>query len=60
MSSHIKVYFDEKDVLHICPKDSIGVMALKYWKGEYLEHGDKMLEVDTHVPIKLGYDDPKK
>lgn len=56
MSSHVKVYFDDKDVLHVVPKDSIGVMALKYWKKEFEEHGEKVLEVDTQVPIKLGSD----
>ena len=56
MAKHIKVYFDDKDVLHVSPKDSIGVMALKYWKNEYAEHGDKMLEVDTVIPIQLPHD----
>lgn len=50
----MKVYFDNDDTLHIRAENSVEAMALKYWKGEYEAHGDKMLEVDTEVPITLG------
>ncbi len=42
----MQVYFDDKDVLHVCAEDATEVMALKYWKNEYVEHGSKMLELD--------------
>lgn len=50
----MRIYFDDTDTLHICAEDSVEAMALKYWKGEYAEHGSKLLEVDTEVPIRLG------
>jgi hypothetical protein len=40
--------------LVIGPDNSVEAMALKYWMKEYAEHGDKVLEVDTAVPIALG------
>lgn len=49
----MQVYFDDNDVLHVCPENSIEVMALKYWRGEYEEHGDKVLEVDTSVVMTM-------
>jgi hypothetical protein len=49
----MKVYFDADDVLHIVPKNSKEVMALKYWIGEFKEHGVKMLAIETEVPPRL-------
>lgn len=49
----MKIYFREDDTLVICPNDSVEAMALKYWSKEYEEHGDKVLEVSTGVPIAL-------
>lgn len=49
----MRIYFDNDDTLHICPENSIEAMALKYWAKEYDEHGSKVLEVDTEVPLKL-------
>ena len=56
---HIRMFFDNNDVLHLTPKDDIGMMVLKYYKSELLEHGIKMLEIETEVPLMLGVDDPK-
>ncbi len=53
---HIKIRFDSNDVLHLIPKDDIGMMALKYYKGELREHGEKMIVVETEVPLQLGFD----
>ena len=50
----MRIYFDNDDTLHIVPEDSIEAMALKYWKGEYKEHGDKVLQVDTEPVIALA------
>jgi hypothetical protein len=50
----MRIYFDDDDTLHITPENSTEAMALKYWKKEYAEHGEKVLEVDTEVPIKLA------
>lgn len=50
----MRVYFRDDDTLVICPDNSVEAMALKYWMKEYAEHGDKVLEVDTAVPIALG------
>ena len=49
----MKLYFDDDDVLHICPENNTECMALKYWTDEYKEHGAKMLEVDTEPKLKL-------
>lgn len=50
----MRIYFDEDDTLHISPENSTEAMALKYWKGEYKEHGDKVLEVDEKPVIALS------
>lgn len=57
---HIRMFFDSNDVLHLIPKDDIGMMALKYYKSELLQHGIKMLEVETEVPLMLGSDEYAK
>jgi hypothetical protein len=43
----------ENDTLCIVAETSIEAMALKYWRKEYDEHGDKVLEVVTDVPYRL-------
>lgn len=43
------VYYDDKNVLHVCPENSVEVMANKYYKGEYEDHGDVLLEIHTEV-----------
>lgn len=45
----MRIYFDKDDALHIEPEDSVEKMALKYWVGEYKEHGSKVLAVDTEM-----------
>lgn len=49
----MRIYFGKDDTLHISPENSIEAMALKYWKKEYAEHGDKVLEVDVDIAIPL-------
>ncbi len=46
----MRIHFDDDEVLHICPKNSVEAMALRYWLEEYKAHGDKMLVVETSVP----------
>lgn len=50
----MRLYFRDDDTLVIGAQDSVEAMALKYWLSEYKTHGDKLLEVDTDVPIKLS------
>lgn len=50
----MRIYFDDNDVLHVAPSDTVEAMALKYWAKEYAAHGAKMLEVETDVPLKMG------
>lgn len=50
----MRVYFGADKVLHISPEDTTESMALQFWKLEKAEHGEKMLEVDTEVSIRLG------
>ena len=50
----MKLYFRDDDTLVVAASDSVEAMALKYWLKEYEEHGDKVFEVDTTVPIILG------
>lgn len=52
------IIFKADDTLRICPDNSVEAMALKYWAREYEEHGDKVLEVMTDVPIRLPAADP--
>ena len=47
----MKVYIDDAMVLHICPKDGVEVMALKYWYKEFQTHGMKMLEVEGDTDL---------
>lgn len=50
----MKIYFRDDDTLVVAASDSVEAMALKYWIKEYNEHGDKVFEVDTNVPIALA------
>lgn len=57
---YFNVYLDSKGVLHISPRDGVERMALKYHAGEVAEHGmEKMVVIDTEIPIPLGSSDPK-
>lgn len=49
----MRLHFKPDDTLVICPETSTEAMALKYWQREYDEQGDKLLEVDTDVPVRL-------
>jgi hypothetical protein len=49
----MKVYFRDDCTLVIAPTDSVESMALKYWATEYSTHGDKLLDVDTELPIVM-------
>ena len=50
----MRIYFRDDDTLVVAASDSIEAMALKYWLNEYAKHGDKLFEVETDVPIRLG------
>lgn len=50
----MRVYFKDDDTLVIGASDSVEAMALKYWMKEFAEHGAKLLDVDTVVPIVLA------
>lgn len=57
MRDNFNLYFDGTGVLHIAPKDNIEAMALKHLNYEIGEHSmEKMVVIDTEVPIKLGAD----
>lgn len=47
------VRFKDDCTLVIVPTNSVEAMALRYWAEEYKKHGDKMLDVDLTVPIRL-------
>ncbi len=49
----MRIEFDSDDTLIIMPENSVELMALKYWRKEYEEHGDKVLEVGTAVVHRL-------
>lgn len=51
MSGHIKLYFDEDEVLHVYPSDTIGVMALRHYQSKLQLHGAKMLELHVEIPL---------
>ena len=49
------VYFDEKGVLHIAPRDGGERMALKHFEYEVGEHGlEKMVSIDTDMAVRLS------
>ncbi len=48
---HIKVYFDKNEVMHICPKDSVGAMALKHFHTKVQTYGLKMFDLHTDIPV---------
>lgn len=50
-------YFDNNAVLHLVPENGEGAMAMRYWHGEYQEHGDKMLMI--HMDVPEGKENPK-
>lgn len=47
------IHFKDDCTLVIRPGNSVEAMALKYWEKEYEEHGEKMLEVDTEVAMRM-------
>lgn len=49
----MKLEFAPDMSLVIVPESSVEAMALRYWEKEYREHGDKMLQVVTEIPIAL-------
>jgi len=51
MTGHIKMYFDEEEVLHIFPSDTVGVMALRHYQTRLIANGAKMLELHTEIPL---------
>lgn len=53
MKSPFYIYFDDKDVLHIAPKDGVAAMALKYFEKERAAHGEIMIVIDTDIPLAL-------
>lgn len=50
----MKMEFGPNMALRIVPENSIEAMALRYWEKEYREHGEKMLEVVTDIPIIMA------
>lgn len=51
MSGHIKMYFDEDEVLHVYPSDTVGVMALRHFQSKLQTYGVKMLELHVEIPL---------
>jgi hypothetical protein len=51
----MRIEFGKDDTLIIMAENSIEAMALKYWKGEFEEHGEKVLHVSTDYPIQLAH-----
>lgn len=49
--SGICVYFDEDEVLHVYPKDTVGVMALKQYEGNLQAYGLKVIKLHTEIPL---------
>jgi hypothetical protein len=49
--SSISIYFDEDKVMHVCPKDTIGVMALEQFEAYLQAHGLKMIKFHTEIPL---------
>ena len=47
----MRLEFTPQMVLKVVPETSVEAMALRYWEKEYLEHGTKMLEVFTEIPV---------
>jgi len=52
--NHIKIYFDDEDILHVHAKDSIGAMALKHYITKLQLYGAKMLNVNPEIIEKTG------
>lgn len=52
----MKLEFAPDMTLCIVPENSIEAMALRYWDKEYREHGDKMLQVVTDIPVLVPSD----
>jgi len=54
---YFNMYFDEKGVFHVSPKDGVERMVLKQLLYEIGEHSmEKMVVFHTEVPIALGSD----
>jgi hypothetical protein len=51
----MRLEFGPTMALRIVPENSVEAMALRYWEKEYREHGDKLLEVVTDIPIMLPH-----
>ncbi len=51
----MKIEFGKDDTLIIMAENSIESMALKYWKNEFEEHGEKVLHVSTDYPMQIGH-----
>lgn len=49
--SCIRVYFDENEILHIYPDDTIGVMALKQFETQLQAYGMKVVKIHTEIPL---------
>lgn len=49
----MKLHFTDNDVLVLCAETDVEAMALKYWLAEFNKHGEKLVEVNTDVPIRL-------
>lgn len=49
--SCIHVYFDENEILHIYPDDTIGVMALKQFETQLQAYGMKVVKIHTEIPL---------
>lgn len=47
----IKVYFDENEILHIYPDETVGVMALKQFETSLQTYGLKVVKIHTEVPM---------
>lgn len=49
--SCIHVYFDENEIMHVYPDDTIGVMALKQFEMMLQAHGLKVIKFHTEIPL---------
>jgi hypothetical protein len=47
----VDMYFDEDEVLHIYPSNTIGLMALKQFETSLQTYGLKMLKIHTEMPL---------
>jgi len=47
----MRCYFDNQAVLHVMPEDGTDAMAMRYWTGEYENHGDKVFKPHVDYPV---------